>query len=238
MNDYSIDDMNTTLIKYKGSWEAINGSTKEWDGTVHTTGQAGATATFQFSGKSTCRYAYAKLNLFFSDIGYSLRVWGTVPEGTGKNSVQLTIDGGPPNITSHKSNGSAIFNVLYFETPRLSETFHTAIITNLDSTTNGSSEFELDRFEFTTTDATPLFAPPSPVGGGSTSKSMTVSHSMSQTSSTISELSATANARSPSVTSPLAGIAGGIIGTLVLVIVLLVFLLCRRRKSNETIRTF
>ena len=51
MSDISIDDMNTTLIQYNGSWQAVINSTKQWDGTVHTTGQAGATATFKFHGK-------------------------------------------------------------------------------------------------------------------------------------------------------------------------------------------
>ena len=49
---HSIDDFNTTLIQYNGSWDAINSTTKQWDGTAHTTGQAGATATFHFRGKN------------------------------------------------------------------------------------------------------------------------------------------------------------------------------------------
>lgn len=52
---FEIDDSNTTLIQYQGTWQALNSSTRQWDGTVHTTGQAGASATFQFRGKSLCQ---------------------------------------------------------------------------------------------------------------------------------------------------------------------------------------
>ena len=151
-------------------------------------------------------------------------VWGTVAAGVGSNSVQLTIDGGPPNITSQTSNGSSIFNVVYFETPLLTETYHTAVVTNLGSTTNGSSEFDLDRFSFETTDITPLFAPP------------TTSQTQSQTQSVPSATSSASfsNSKSSSMKSPLGAIAGGVIGTLVLVIILLSFFLWRRRKPNRT----
>ncbi|KAF8798632.1 hypothetical protein BYT27DRAFT_7264751 [Phlegmacium glaucopus] len=199
----SIDDMNTTLIQYNGNWEGINGSTRQWDGSIHATGQAGATATFQFRG-------------------HLLWVWGTIPAGAGKNLVQLTIDGGTANITSQTSNASAVFNVLYFETPLLPETFHTAVITNLGSTTNGSTEFQLDRFEFQTTDVTPLFSPP----GGSTT---------SQTPLVTTFVTPIANSAKPSSSSKssLGAIAGGVIGALALVIVFLLFLLWRRKKRES-----
>jgi len=199
-SSHNIDDFNTTLIQYNGSWEAVNSSTRQWDGTVHTTGQAGATATFHFKG-------------------FQLMVWGTVSAGVGNNSVQLTIDGGSPNITSQPSNGTAIFNFVYFETPLLTETYHTAVVTNLGSTTNGSSVFELDRFSFETSDVTPLFAPPT-------------SQTLSQTQSVPSATASASFAKS-SPKSPLGAIAGAVIGTLVLVIILLLFLLWRRRKPKE-----
>ena len=141
-------------------------------------------------------------------------VWGTIAAGVGNNSVQLTIDGGSPNITSQASNGTAIFDVVYFETPLLTETYHTAVITNLGSATNGNSEFELDRFSFETSDVTPLFAPPT-----------------SQTQSVPSATASASFAKSSSK-SPLGAIAGAVIGTLVLVIILLLFFLWRRRKPN------
>lgn len=150
-------------------------------------------------------------------------VWGTIAAGVGSNSVQLTIDGGPPNVTSQTSNGSAVYDVVYFETPLLTETYHTAVVTNLGSTTNGSSEFELDRFSFETTDITPLFAPPT----ASTSQTSSESVPASATS-TGSASSATSSSK-----SPLAAIAGSVIGALVLVIIVLLFFLWRRKKKPD-----
>lgn len=150
-------------------------------------------------------------------------VWGTIAAGVGSNSVQLTIDGGPPNVTSQTSNGSAVYDVVYFETPLLTETYHTAVVTNLGSTTNGSSEFELDRFSFETTDITPLFAPPT----ASTSQTSSESVPASATS-TGSASSATSSSK-----SPLAAIAGSVIGALALVIIVLLFFLWRRKKKPD-----
>ena len=147
-------------------------------------------------------------------------VWGTIAAGVGNNSVQLTIDGGPPNITSQASNGSAIFNVVFFETPLLTETYHTAVVTNLGSSANGSSEFELDRFSFETSDVTPLFAPPN--------SSQTPSQTPSVPSVTAS---ASASSAKSSSKSPLGPITGSVIGTLVLVIIVLLFFLWRRKKA-------
>jgi hypothetical protein len=153
-------------------------------------------------------------------------VWGTTAAGVGSNSVQLTIDGGAPNITSQTSNGSANYNVVYFETPLLTETYHTAVVTNLGSTTNGSSEFELDRFSFETTDINPLFAPPS--------TSQTSSQTQSVPASATASASGSSNATSSSK-SPLGAILGSVIGALVLVIIVLMFFLWRRRKLSGAI---
>ena len=214
---FDIDDFNTTLIQYNGSWLAMNSSSRQWDSTVHTTGQAGATATFQFRGKNFLPVIRLYLCMIWDiDTGFQLMVWGTVAAGVGNSSVQLTIDGGPPNITSQVSNGSAIYDVVYFETPLLTETYHTAVVTNLGSSTNGSSEFELDRFSFETTDVTPLFAPPTP-------------QTSSQSQSVPSATTASASFADSSSKSPLGIIAGTVIGALVLVIILLSFFLWRRR---------
>lgn len=161
------------------------------------------------------RYPTNNFFLFRIYLGHLFRVWGTVAGGVGKNLVQLTIDGGPPNITSKVSNGSPIFGVVYFETPLLPETFHTAVVTNLQSATNGSSEFELDRFEFITTDATPVFVPPS-----------------ESASQILSSPSATGIIRSSSSTLSLRAIAGAVIGTLGLTVILLLFVLWRRNKPS------
>ena len=158
-------------------------------------------------------------------------VWGTIAAGVGNNSVQLTIDGGLPNITSMASNGTAVFNFVYFETPLLTETYHTAVVTNLGSIANGSSEFELDRFSFETSDITPLFSPP-------TSQTLTQTQSVLSATASPSATASASSAKSSSK-SPLGSIAGAVIGTLVLVIILLLYFLWRRKKpAGATNGTF
>ena len=152
-------------------------------------------------------------------------VWGTIAAGVGNNSVQLTIDGGLPNITSQASNGTAVFNFVYFETPLLTESYHTAVVTNLGSIANGSSEFELDRFSFETSDITPLFSPPP------TSQTLTQTQTVSSATASPSA-TASASITKSSSKSPLGVIAGAVIGTLVLVIILLLYFLWRRKKPE------
>ncbi|KAF9035547.1 hypothetical protein BJ165DRAFT_1509915 [Panaeolus papilionaceus] len=159
-----IDDANTTLIQYVGNWQQVPGSTRQWEGGVHVTGELGAKATFGFRG-------------------YSLKMWGTIPAGTGSSLVDISLDGGKPTVSSKTSNGSAVYDEVFYDSGLLGETFHTVVITNRGSTSDGYTEFMLDRFQFETTDEVPLFptlsAPTgnsspttNPTGGnqGSTSK--------------------------------------------------------------------
>ena len=46
----NIDDRNTSLITYEGQWDDLRGSSRQWEEGVHSTGAAGATATFRFRG--------------------------------------------------------------------------------------------------------------------------------------------------------------------------------------------
>lgn len=86
-------------------------------------------------------------------------VWGTIPAGSGTNIITVSIDGNSSGSISHTSNGSAVYNEQYFASPLLTDTFHTLEIINQGSTTSGNSEFMLDRFEFETDDAVPVFSP-------------------------------------------------------------------------------
>ncbi|KAF8159167.1 hypothetical protein B0H34DRAFT_702350 [Crassisporium funariophilum] len=196
----SIDDLNTTLVEYKGNWEELIGSSRQWESSVHATGQTGATATFKFRG-------------------YLLWIWGTIPAGVGRNMVEISIDGGAANSTSRASNGSAVYNELYFESTILRDTYHTVVVTNRGSTANGDTEFMLDRFEFEASEVIPLFTPP-----GS-----------SPTSSTTSPPSSTyVPASSPEGSkTPAGAIAGAVVGALVLLALVLLFLLWRRKKRGK-----
>ncbi|KAF8894222.1 hypothetical protein CPB84DRAFT_1305546 [Gymnopilus junonius] len=182
--DVNIDDTNTTLIQYVGNWDVLNGSTRQWNGTVHSTLDPNATATFQFRG-------------------YQVWVWGTTPAGEGSNLVSFTLDGGTPNITSRTSNVSAVYNERYYSSPILPDTYHTLVVTNKGSDASGNTQFMLDRFEFTSSDAIPQFAPPGTSSTSSTSiPTVTVASSGSVRSSGGSK-------------TPVGGIVGGVIGGLV-----------------------
>ncbi|KAJ3505449.1 hypothetical protein NLJ89_g7412 [Agrocybe chaxingu] len=200
----SIDDTNTTLINYQGEWELVIGSTRQWEGTVHTTGQAGATATFSFRG-------------------YQLWIWGTIPPGDGTNIVDISLDEGSPNTTSRTSNVSASYNELYYESPLLPETYHTVVVTNRGSEANGNTLFLLDRFEFETSDEFPSFSAP----GGSTS-----STSIS-TPTTSSVGDGSDNSTSEGATTPVGAIVGGVVGGLALAFCALGYFLWRRRKRGR-----
>ncbi|PPR00529.1 hypothetical protein CVT24_005503 [Panaeolus cyanescens] len=135
MPNLMIDDANTTLILYTGAWQQVPGSTRQWEGGVHVTSEVGAKATFGFRG--AC---------------YSVRIWGTIPAGTGSSLIDITLNGGNPIVSSRTSNGSAVYDEVFYASGLLAETTHTLVITNRGSIADGYTEFMLDRFEFETTD--------------------------------------------------------------------------------------
>lgn len=152
--------------------------------------------------------------------GYQVWVWGTIPAGVGSNLVDFSIDGGTPNVTSRTSNGSAVYNEQYYASPLLRETYHTIVVTNRGSNANGNTEFQLDRFQFETSDDTPLFTP-SGVSATPTS--------LPSSSATGSSGGATLSGGSK---TPIGAITGAVIGALTLIIMILVYLLWRRRKRD------
>lgn len=134
--------------------------------------------------------------------------------------MDFSIDGGTPNVTSRTSNGSAVYNEQYYASPLLRETFHTIVVTNRGSDANGNTEFQLDRFEFESSDTTPLFTP--------SAVSVTPT-SLPTSSATGSSGGATSSGGSK---TPVGAITGAVIGALALIIVFLVYLLWRRRKRD------
>ncbi|KIM39474.1 hypothetical protein M413DRAFT_191748 [Hebeloma cylindrosporum] len=160
----SIDDTNTTLITYEGTWEELTGSTRQWEASVHSTITPGSSATFKFRG-------------------YQVWVWGTIPAGVGSNLVDFSIDGSTPNVTSRTSNGSAVYNEQYYASPLLRETYHTIVVTNRGSNANGNTEFLLDRFEFESSDTVPLFTPSGVIATPTSTPSSTATGSNGGTTS-------------------------------------------------------
>ncbi|KAF9551396.1 hypothetical protein CPC08DRAFT_792752 [Agrocybe pediades] len=201
----SIDDLNTTLIEYNGDWQTLIGSSRQWESSVHSTIEPGATATFRFRG-------------------YQVWVWGTIPAGTGSNLIDIAIDDESPTRITRKSNGSAVFNEPYFESPMLRDTFHKVVITNRGSNADQNTEFMLDRFEFETSEEIPLFAP------ASSSQSPT---SSSQTQTPTSSPNSTIEESSSGSKTPVGAITGAVIGVLALLVLILGFLLWRRRRNAQ-----
>ncbi|KAF9522352.1 hypothetical protein CPB83DRAFT_899709 [Crepidotus variabilis] len=202
----SIDDTNTTLIQYTGDWQYLEGSTRQWQGGVHATGQEGATATFSFHG-------------------YQVWVRGTVPAGSGSNLIDVTLDGNTTS-TSRLSNVSAVYDEIYYTSAVLPNTFHTIIITNRGSEQNGHTEFLFDRLEFDTDDEVPMFAPPS----SSTLAGQSTASSSGQWPTASSPQTFQAKK------APVGGIVGGVIGALAVCIgaILLFVFLRKRRTRNQT----
>lgn len=152
-------------------------------------------------------------------IGYQVWIWGTIPAGTGSILYDVSIDGGTPNVTSRASNGSAIYNDIYYQSSLLVNTDHTIVLRNLGSSRNKNSELQLDRFMFQTDETTPTFKPP----GDSVSSAASITPSASSTSESMVE-----PGRSSSKSKALT-IAGAIIGVLVVLVIVLAFFLWKSR---------
>ncbi|KAF5318067.1 hypothetical protein D9619_012164 [Psilocybe cf. subviscida] len=146
-------------------------------------------------------------------------IWGTIPAGTGSILYDVSIDGGTPNVTSRASNGSAIYDDIYYQSSLLVNTDHTIVLRNLGSSGNKNSELQLDRFMFQTDETTPTFKPP----GDSMSSAASITPSASSTSESMVE-----PGRSSSKSKALT-IAGAIIGVLVVLVIVLAFFLWKSR---------
>jgi hypothetical protein len=112
---------------------------------------------------------------YFNGVGYQVWVWGTIPAGTGINSVDVSVDGGTASTINRTSNGTVVYNELYFVSPLLRDASHTIVVTNQGSNVNGNSEFMLDRFLFVTGDEVPVF----PTTAGTSSSTSTSANSSS-----------------------------------------------------------
>ncbi|KAH9479079.1 hypothetical protein JR316_0007658 [Psilocybe cubensis] len=203
----SIDDSDEQHVSYKGVWEMVLGSSRQWEMTIHSTLTPGSTATFNFKG-------------------YQVWVWGTIPPGVGSNLIEVSIDGGAATTVSRTSNGSAVYNEVYFSSDLLRNGYHQIVVTGLGSADKGNSEFQLDRFEFQTDDEIPSF----------TTSGISTSTSSSGTSGPTSDSSSSGTtdiASSPKKSTPAGAIAGAVVGALALIALVLGFLLWRRRRRSN-----
>ncbi|KAF9557033.1 hypothetical protein CPC08DRAFT_752160 [Agrocybe pediades] len=153
---HPIDDTDTEHIDYSVGWQVVtDGSSRQWESSIHYTTQPGATATFRFSG-------------------YQVWIVATTSSGSGSNLLDVSIDGGPAVSISQQSNGSAQYNVQYFQSDVLPDMAHQLVITNRGSAANGHPQpFMLDKLQFITSAQNVTWPPASafqqpPDNGGST----------------------------------------------------------------------
>lgn len=201
----TVDDMNSS-ISYSSGWVLLQGSTRQWNGTVHSTSTVGATATYSFRGTGVA-------------------VYGTLPAGpsTSITQSQYAIDSGIPVNVSLASQTDAVYAQLFFLSSLLSDGLHTIVITNAGS----SVEYQLDRIDYNAS----VNVPVSTVSGSSGSS---LSQTVRTTSSVSHSAAATSPASSSAKSAPPVGTIIGSIaaGLLVVLIALLIYFNCRRRKPN------
>ncbi|KIJ92803.1 hypothetical protein K443DRAFT_647876 [Laccaria amethystina LaAM-08-1] len=202
----TIDDTNS-LVSYSSGWVLLQGPTRQWDGTVHSTSTVGATATFSFRT--------------------GVAVYGTIPAGLSTLSAQsqYAIDSGVPfNVSLALAQTDVVYEVLFFQSSLLSDGLHTLVITN----TGTSVEYQLDHIDFNPSTNVPV----STLSGSSGSSSSRV---VTTTSSVSRSAAATSPASSSAKSAPVGTIIGSIAaGLLVVLIALLIYFNYRRRKSNAT----
>lgn len=139
MSNIVVDDTDPTLT-YSGKWTLFaNGSSRQWNSTIHSTFQFGATVSFQFQG-SVCK------------------VYGTVPIGNGSTVlIDVAVDGSVSPIISQTTGSAPVYADLFYESSPMTSSWHTVVITNRGGV--GNSDFEFDRVELDANDIVPTIAP-------------------------------------------------------------------------------
>ncbi|KAF9554693.1 hypothetical protein CPC08DRAFT_766528 [Agrocybe pediades] len=126
MSDVNVDDTDTSSILYSGSWTLIpGGPVDEFDGTVHSTNENGATATIKFHGTRIVLKC-------------------TVPQGTTWMSMQSFLNGvSTSNVTRQSHDNTAFHDDVWFNST-LPDDNYELVIQNMGGPSD--SPFQLDRF--------------------------------------------------------------------------------------------
>ncbi|KAF9545165.1 hypothetical protein CPC08DRAFT_823951 [Agrocybe pediades] len=178
MSNVDIDDSDTSSISYSGSWVEIGGGpSNEFDGTVHSTTENGATATIVFQGTS-------------------ILLKCTVPQGTGTMSMVSFVDGEMAGFATRRSTDTPLYDDLWLN-KTLPDGQHEVVIQN---TGDANSPFQLDRFIITGSVIPVQGAEASPTANPSptTTAQPGVTNVPAISSTTSAPLSSTAQSSSPS----------------------------------------
>jgi len=158
MSNIVVDDTDSSLT-YSGHWNLYTGSSRQWESTVHSTFQYGATVSFQFRGIPLLKFDFPYLN--FAVQGSVCKVYGTVPQGNGSTIlIDITIDGSVSPIVSRTSGSAADYANLFYQSSAMQSVWHTVILTNRGGA--GNLDFEFDRVELDANDIVPTVTPFSP----------------------------------------------------------------------------
>ncbi|KAF6750552.1 hypothetical protein DFP72DRAFT_511198 [Ephemerocybe angulata] len=131
MPNWIVADDSSSYIAYSGSWERQVGSSRQWENAIHSTSQAGASATFRWKGSG-------------------VQVYGTVPSGSsGTTKSRYVVDGGSATTVERQVRTDAVYGDMFFELRGMSEGEHSITITNIGG---GGADFQLDKIEFYPTD--------------------------------------------------------------------------------------
>ncbi|KAG5650007.1 hypothetical protein H0H81_001085 [Sphagnurus paluster] len=222
----TIDDTDPR-IRYSSNWIAAAG-TNEFDSTTHVTRQAGAQATFKFTGSS-------------------IAVYGTIPDtGAYKDAPVSTysLDGASSVTFSPAIGSTAQYRQLFFSSPKLSDGEHTLVITSAVD----QAYLWLDYFEITPVQSTPSLSATS----GITTAPLTMSTSTlpdARAPTTSLAIDPAPNATSANIySSPsksatpqpshnggpnVGAIVGVVIGAFIIGLLFGIFLLLRRRRRRR-----
>ncbi|KAF6741480.1 hypothetical protein DFP72DRAFT_265746 [Ephemerocybe angulata] len=163
MPNWVVADDSSSYIAYSGSWA------RQWESAVHSTSQSGASATFRFRGTG-------------------IKVYGTIPSGSGVLRSQFVVDGGSPTTVERQAGANPAYNEVLLDLSSLAAIDHSVTITNL----GGGADFQLDRISFlptsdpaSETPLPPAAAPPASTIPTSSTTVYTPSPSPSPTHSSI-----------------------------------------------------
>ncbi|KIM45647.1 hypothetical protein M413DRAFT_442297 [Hebeloma cylindrosporum] len=197
MANFTVDD-NDPQIHYSGGlWEVLRGSSQQYQGTVHSTWDFNATATFSFDG-----------------IG--VRVYATIPSGTGTSVVDYSLDAGSSLRVWQTSGSAPVYGKEVFYSGLLPLRTHTLVMSNMGE--DDDMDFELDRIVVELEGSS---------GASATSSSLSIASTQTPITTTTSSSSATS-----SKSSPVPKIVGSVIGALAFFCIL-VFVFFRYRRSER-----
>ncbi|KJA20342.1 hypothetical protein HYPSUDRAFT_217042 [Hypholoma sublateritium FD-334 SS-4] len=140
-----VDDSDSHFAYSAGDWSTLQGSTRQYNGSVHTTNVVGATVAFAFQGQAFILFA---------------TIPGAVP---GNVAVNISIDEGSPTPIMQPTNSSDVFMDPLFTSSIMAFTTHTVVVTN-----SGNISFMFDEVELFSNDIIPSMSNPPSISSNTT----------------------------------------------------------------------